>query len=228
MVARQRREQANDVHNPMAPMLDRNGLPGGNGLPKDGPDFANMIKKVRDLQDARVEPGELTQMTDGVSPIKSAVDLGDKLAVRTLAELDPLTLTAPCCQAGPVLVYLRNNPEHEHHAKMVECVEGLLLQSGLVPFKDGTAVPVQILEEVMSNEGRDEEWLKQCLRAAKVDFRQFKTLREVGRLGRRVAASAAAAPSRPLLWAEYPRHHLSLSPPTTLALGRSSSSRPGS
>ena len=90
MIARQRREHGgDDVHNPMAPMLARNGLPGGNGLPKDGPGIANMIKKVRDLQNATVEPGELTQMTDGVSPIKSAVDLGDKLAVRTLAAVSP-------------------------------------------------------------------------------------------------------------------------------------------
>ena len=96
-------------------------------------------------------------MHDGEAPIKSAVDLGDPLAVRTLAELDPTTLTAPCCDVGTVLVYLRQTPDHPNYSTMVTCIEGLLLENGLVPFKDGSAVPVDILTRALSE--RDECYL---------------------------------------------------------------------
>ena len=135
------------------------------------------VAKVQAAQNTKAAPGELTQMHDGEAPIKSAVDLGDPLAVRTLAELDPTTLTAPCCDVGTVLVYLRQTPDHPNYSTMVTCIEGLLLENGLVPFKDGSAVPVDILTRALSD--RDEAALTEVLRDGTIDFRQFKTLRAV-------------------------------------------------
>jgi len=58
---------------------------------------------------------------------------------------------------------------------MVPLVEGMLLERGCVPFADGSAIPVDILLAAMKK--RSDDALKDMVRAEKLDFRQFKTLR---------------------------------------------------
>ena len=92
--------------------------------------------------------------------------------VRTLADLDPLTLTAPCCSAGTPLMYLRATPTHPHAPKLLPLVEALLLQRGYVPFSDGAAIQVVLLVTVV--EERREDLLKERVRSGVIDYRQFK------------------------------------------------------
>lgn len=140
------------------------------------PSYDEMAHTIERIQRAKLEKGELTKMVDGQAPMKSALDLGDETAIRTLVELDEETLTKPCCSVGPALTYLRLTPGgHEHAATLIPLVEGLLLQQGFVPFADGVALYVDLFLEVIKE--RSEEKIKERLRNGDIDFRQFKALR---------------------------------------------------
>lgn len=119
--------------------------------------------------------GELTTIHCGSAPMKSALDLGDELAVRTLADLDPNTLTSPCCPEGTPLMYLRSSPPDAPVRKLLPFFEKLLLREGFVPFSDGSAIPVDLLTKVLAE--RREEFLVERVRAGTINFRQFKTLK---------------------------------------------------
>uniref|UniRef100_A0A7S2S6D0 Uncharacterized protein n=1 Tax=Rhizochromulina marina TaxID=1034831 RepID=A0A7S2S6D0_9STRA len=124
---------------------------------------------------SQVSPGSLAALQEGRNPMKEAIDMGSTLAVQSLVELDHLTLTLPCCVRGPPLVYLRSDRDHPHRQTFISLLEGLGLARGMVPFSDGTLVPVDCLLDVASS--RSEDRLKDLLRAGKLDMRQLKTLR---------------------------------------------------
>jgi len=97
------------------------------------------------------------------------------LAVQTLCQLDPVCLTAACTPPStPPLAYLRTS-EHPHAGAMVPLLEGMLLERGMVPFTDGSAVPVEVVEAVLQH--RSEDRLKEAVRSGTIDFRQYKTLK---------------------------------------------------
>lgn len=140
------------------------------------PTYDEMADTIERIQNARLEKGELTKIVDGQAPMKSALDLGDETAIRTLVELDEETLTKPCCSIGPALTYLRLAPGgHEHAAALIPLVEGLLLQQGFVPLADGVSLNVDLFLGVLKE--RSEDKIKERLRSGEIDFRQFKALR---------------------------------------------------
>lgn len=132
------------------------------------------LQRIQHAEQTRLRPGELAQMVNGETALKSALDLGDEMAVRTMVQLDALCLTAPCCKLGPALAYLRET-RHEHAARLIPVVEGLLLEHGFVPFNDGSAVPVDALLKTL--EERDEEQLAEQVRSGTLTFQEFKTLK---------------------------------------------------
>ena len=93
-----------------------------------------------------------------------------------MCQLDHFCLTAPCCPpTTPPLAYLRSGDAgHPHAAVMVPLLEGMLLKRGWVPFADGSAVPVDLVDAAFAH--RSETKLKELVRSATIDFRQYKTL----------------------------------------------------
>lgn len=143
--------------------------------------FNDLLQRAEgaELSKAQMSAGQLTTLHSGSAPMRSALDLGDELAVRTLADLDPLTLTSTCCSDGTPLMYLRTNPGHPHIKKLLPLLENLLLKEGFVPFSDGSAIPVDLLLAAISE--RREDLLKERVRSGIIDYRQFKVRFRVGR-----------------------------------------------
>ena len=186
---------------------------------------------------AEMEPGQLAKRVGGTSAMKSALDLGNLEAVRTLVELDPLTLTLPCdSNNSPPLVYLREGGgtggvgggegsvdsaggawgawsggdggggrmkekggtgtttapaaggstakrPHPRAPELVPLLESLLLERGMVPFADGSSLPVHLLLEFLEGPERgDDDALKARVRQGEIDLRQYRTLRALGAL----------------------------------------------
>jgi hypothetical protein len=142
--------------------------------------FKEIMERVKkaDEDSESVQPGELAVMINGTTAMKSALDHGDPEAICSLVKIDELTLLAPCHNVSTPIAYLRENESHPHRAVLVPILEGLLLERGYVPFLNGCAVPVDKVMYCIS-EGRSEDGLRKMLRDGEIDFKQFKTMRDL-------------------------------------------------
>lgn len=142
--------------------------------------FNEIMERVKkaDADSATVQPGDLAVMYNGSNSMKSALDHGNPEAVCSLVKIDELTLTSPCHNVSTPIAYLRENESHPHREVLVPILEGLLLERGFVPFLNGCAVPVDKVMFCISND-RSDDALKQMLRDGDIDFKQFKTMRDL-------------------------------------------------
>mmetsp|Transcript_6602 Transcript_6602/g.8563 ORF Transcript_6602/g.8563 Transcript_6602/m.8563 type:complete len:224 (-) Transcript_6602:197-868(-) len=139
-------------------------------------EILNRVKKADD-DASSINPGDLAVLENGSNAMKSALDIGNLEAIGTLVRLDGMTLTSPCCVPSITpLQYLKREP-HPFGEKLIPLIEGLLLERGFVPFANGCAIDVDTV--LLALVDRSEDHIKKLVTDGKIDFKQFKTLRDL-------------------------------------------------